>query len=108
MTLSAINTSTAAARAVLVFALLLFSVRNTQGAQSPPQQDQSAEIRDREEAVADAVQTRDRKQLEQLLASEFVLRGTPDLDREGWIRNALTLCWGDRSRLDRTLRNPAG
>ena len=93
---------------MLVFALLLFSVRNTQGAQSPPQQDQSAEIRDREEAVADAVQTRDRKQLEQLLASEFVLRGTPDLAREGWIRNALTLCWGDRSRLDRLSVLPLG
>ena len=100
MTLPAINTSTAATLAVLVFALLLSSVRNTQASQSPPQQDHSAAIREREEAVADAVRTRDRRRLEQLLAPEFVLRGTPDLDREGWIHNALTLCWGDRSRLD--------
>ena len=84
VTLSAINTSTAAALAVLAFALLLFSARNSQAAQSPPEQDQSAEIREREEAVADAVQTRDRKRLEQLLAPEFVLRGTNSGARAGF------------------------
>ena len=99
MTLSAINTSTATALIVLAFTLLS-SVRDTQAAQPPPPQDQSAEIREREEAVTEALHGRDRRRLEQLLAPEFVLRGTPDLDREEWIHNAVTLCWGDRSRID--------
>ena len=28
------------------------------------------------------------------------MRSAPDIDRETWIRNALTLCWGDRSTID--------
>jgi putative salt-induced outer membrane protein YdiY len=100
MALSAINTSTATTLVVLAFTLQLCSARNTQAAQSPSEPDQSAEIREREEAIAGAVHTRDRKRLEQLLAPEFILRGTPDLDREGWLHNAVTLCWGDRSRID--------
>jgi putative salt-induced outer membrane protein YdiY len=101
MALSAINTSTATALVVLAFTLQLCSPRDSRAAQGSSPQDLSAEIREREEAVAGAVHTRDRARLEQLLAPEFILRGTPDLDREGWIHNALTLCWGDRSRLDR-------
>jgi putative salt-induced outer membrane protein YdiY len=99
VTLSAIN-GTATALAVLAFSLLLSNVRDTEAAQESTQPDQSSEIREREEAVASAVHARDRGRLERLLAPEFVLRGTPDLDREAWIHSAVTLCWGDRSRID--------
>jgi putative salt-induced outer membrane protein YdiY len=42
----------------------------------------------------------DTSRLEPLLADDFVLRGNPDVDRATWIRNAVTLCWGDRSEID--------
>ncbi len=43
---------------------------------------------------------RDRQRLEDLLAPDFILRSAPDIDRDTWIRNAITLCWGDRSTMD--------
>jgi putative salt-induced outer membrane protein YdiY len=53
-------------------------------------------VRAAEEALAAAVHARDRSRLEQLLAPDYVFRGAPDIDRPTWIRNAVTLCWGDR------------
>ena len=35
-----------------------------------------------------------------MLARDYVLRGRPDIDRATWIKNAVTLCWGDRSDID--------
>jgi putative salt-induced outer membrane protein YdiY len=58
------------------------------------------DIRAAEQALVDAVQARDRERLEAILAPGYVLVGTPDIDRETWIRNALALCWGDRSDID--------
>ena len=38
--------------------------------------------------------------MERLLAQDFVLRGTPDVDRDAWIKEALARCWGDRFDID--------
>ena len=54
------------------------------------------EIHAKEMALANAMHRRDAAGLERLLASDYVLRSAPDVDRATWIRNALTLCWGDR------------
>lgn len=43
---------------------------------------------------------RDRIALEHFLAPDFVLRSSPDIARETWIHNAMTLCWGGRSDID--------
>ena len=68
---------------------------------------QEVDVYGLESTLADALHGRDRQQLESLLASDYVLRGTPDVDREMWLQNAVTLCWGDRSDLDvfRTVRH---
>jgi hypothetical protein len=60
----------------------------------------AARIHQMERTLADAMHTRDRRQLEQLLAADYVLRGAPDIDRETRIQNAITLCCGDRSEID--------
>jgi putative salt-induced outer membrane protein YdiY len=60
----------------------------------------AAEIRAKERALAEAIHTRNRLQLEQLLAPDYILRGAPDIDRASWLHNALTMCWGDRSDID--------
>jgi putative salt-induced outer membrane protein YdiY len=54
----------------------------------------------RERALADAMHERDRDGMEALLAADFALRSNPDIDREQWIGNAMTLCWGARSDID--------
>jgi putative salt-induced outer membrane protein YdiY len=38
--------------------------------------------------------------MERLLADTFVLRATPDVDRDTWIREALARCWGERFDID--------
>jgi putative salt-induced outer membrane protein YdiY len=58
------------------------------------------EVRAREQALSAAMHARDQPALEMLLAADYVLRGVPDVDRDTWIRNAVTLCWGDRSDID--------
>lgn len=70
----------------LLCALLLAS---TVSAQSP-----DTELRAREEALAAALIKKDRTAFEQILAPEFLLRGAPDVTRDTWIRNALSMCWG--------------
>jgi putative salt-induced outer membrane protein YdiY len=44
---------------------------------------------------------RDRDALDRLLTEDFVLRGNPDVGREAWLTNAVSLCWGDRFSVDR-------
>ncbi len=34
-------------------------------------------------------------EFDRLLSADFVQRGTPDVDRDTWITNALTHCWGN-------------
>jgi putative salt-induced outer membrane protein YdiY len=72
-------------------------------AQEPedPRTDAAGEIRALEEALSDAMHRRDGGRIERLLAPEYVMRGAPDIDRAAWIRNAVTLCWGERSDIDR-------
>jgi putative salt-induced outer membrane protein YdiY len=61
----------------------------------------AAEIDRLESTLVEALHARDRQRLESLLAADYVLRGAPDIDRETWLKNATTFCWGDRSDLDR-------
>ena len=49
-----------------------------------------------EQQLATALAGKDVAAIEQLLARSFVLRGSPDVPRETWIKNALSLCWGDK------------
>jgi putative salt-induced outer membrane protein YdiY len=62
--------------------------------------DPTAEIRPLESQLADAMLARNRTQIETLLAPDYVLRGSPDIERQTWIANAVTLCWGDRSDIE--------
>jgi putative salt-induced outer membrane protein YdiY len=55
-----------------------------------------SELRAREERLAVALTTKDAAALEAILADTFVMRGAPDVAREAWLKNAVTLCWGDR------------
>lgn len=66
----------------------------TAGSPAPRHAD---EIPAREDALRGAMHARDRKALESLLAPDFILRSVPDIPRDTWIENAVTLCWGDRS-----------
>jgi putative salt-induced outer membrane protein YdiY len=70
--------------------------------------DGAGEIRAAEQAIKDAMHRKDRPQLERLLAPDFALRGSPDIDRATWIRNAVTLCWGDRSDIEAFRAHPLG
>lgn len=54
------------------------------------------ELRSAEEQLAAALIAQRAETFERLLAPGFVLRGAPDVPREQWIRNAVSMCWGDR------------
>lgn len=47
-----------------------------------------------EQRLFRAIEEKNRPVLESLVAAQFVLRGEPDTDREGWLKNAVSLCWG--------------
>lgn len=66
------------------------------GAQSP-----TDELHTAEQALATALIKKDRPVFERLLADDFLMRGEPDVDRDGYIRNALALCWGSTFDLTR-------
>jgi len=72
-----------------IIALLLATITSAAAAQ-----DLQAHLRQAEEQVARALTTKDAVALEQLLAADFVMRGAPDVARDTWLKNALTLCWG--------------
>jgi hypothetical protein len=84
---------------MLVSALVL-SVARSVGAQEAGATGAQKEIRTKETALANALHARDAG-LDALLASDYLLRGVPNVDPATWIRNALTLCWGDASDIDR-------
>jgi putative salt-induced outer membrane protein YdiY len=62
-------------------------------------QSQADELRRHEEQLAQALTARDGATLERLLHPDFVLRGDPEISRDAWLKNALSLCWGDRFEL---------
>jgi putative salt-induced outer membrane protein YdiY len=84
--------------ALLLLVLVAGEVRSAAGQDAVPAP--AAQLLAHERALADAVQKRDRAQLEQLLADDYVLRGAPDIDRTTWLKNSLTLCWGNRADID--------
>ena len=65
------------------------------------EQSDTADIRRLESTFFEALHARDRPRLESLLAADYVLRAAPDVDRKTWLRNGMTLCWGERSDIDR-------
>jgi putative salt-induced outer membrane protein YdiY len=83
-----------------VFAILTFAPGLTSAQDVTSAHDDAADLRAHEAALLSALHARDRGRLDALLAADFVLRGAPDVDRETWLRNATTLCWGDRSQTD--------
>jgi putative salt-induced outer membrane protein YdiY len=84
-------------RRVVGPALIVALLSSPSAAQPAEGRDDEREIRAIEEALAKALHARSRSQLEPLLAPDFVLRSTPDIDRDTWLRSAVDLCWGDRS-----------
>ena len=68
--------------------------------QSGDQTSPDTVLRKLEQELADTFRTKARADMERLLAATFVLRATPDVDRETWIREALGRCWGDRFDID--------
>jgi putative salt-induced outer membrane protein YdiY/ketosteroid isomerase-like protein len=53
-----------------------------------------------EQRLFRAIEEKDRATLEGLMADDYVLRGNPDVTRETWLHNAVTLCWGPRWNLE--------
>lgn len=86
--------------AALAVSMLLAFAPNTAASPAVGPAARSAEIHAKELALAGAMHAKDRQRLEELLAPDYILRSAPDIDRETWIRNAITLCWGDRSTID--------
>ena len=80
-------------------ALIVALLASPAAAQPDGGREDARAIRAVEEALAKALHARSRSQLEPLLAPSFVLRSTPDIDRDTWLRNAVDLCWGDRSEM---------
>ena len=70
---------------------------NSLAAQPVGAQADASEIRASEEMLAKALHAAKSVPTGPLLAPDFVLRRTPDVDRDTWLRNAVGLCWGDRS-----------
>jgi putative salt-induced outer membrane protein YdiY len=64
------------------------------------QQTDAEDVRRLESRLVEALHARDRDGLDALLSADNVLRGAPDIERETWLRNAVALCWGDRSDVD--------
>lgn len=63
---------------------------------------------DLETALFRAIHERDSDTLDALLAPEYVLRGSPDVPREEWLKNALALCWGQADMADFRVRQHEG
>jgi putative salt-induced outer membrane protein YdiY len=85
----------------MLFALGLASSVVTQPTpQSTDQQRPEAALRALEQELADTLRTKARADMERLLADTFILRSTPEVDRDTWIREALDRCWGDRFDID--------
>lgn len=53
-----------------------------------------------EDQLLVGMREKDGGRLESLLANDYVLRGRPDIDRTTWIRNAVSLCWGETAEVD--------
>jgi putative salt-induced outer membrane protein YdiY len=94
---------------VVVAGMIVGTLSASAHAQTPPGgRGEQDEIRANEEALAAAMHRRDSARLDDLLATDYVLRSAPDVDRETWIRNALTMCWGDRSDMSGFRTRPHG
>jgi putative salt-induced outer membrane protein len=67
------------------------------------------DLRRHEEQLARALTAKDRATLDGMLHPDFVMRGDPEIPRDAWLGNALSLCWGDRFELEHfTVRRTTG
>ena len=80
--------------AVIVSPLIAVPLAPVELQQTPTED--SSELLVLEEALLRALSEKDAARLDELLASDYVLRGNPDVERSIWIDNALSRCWGDR------------
>jgi putative salt-induced outer membrane protein YdiY len=92
--------SSAALLFPILFALTLATGSVQSNVQSTDQTKVEAVLLELERELADTLRTKSRADMERLLAETFVLRATPEVDRDTWIREALDRCWGDRFDLD--------
>jgi putative salt-induced outer membrane protein len=79
---------------VVSVAVACFAPRVAGAAQEP-----AAALRQAEDQLAAALVARDAAAFDRLLSPTFTLRGSPDVDRETWLRNATTLCWGTQATI---------
>ncbi len=84
-------------RTVVVVSALVWAAAPVLAAPQPAATTPVAEL---EQAIATGLVRRDRAALDRLLAPDFVLRGTPDVDRTTWLDRAVSLCWGDRADIE--------
>jgi hypothetical protein len=68
-----------------------YLVATASSAQTPER-----ELRAAEERLATALTKKDAAAFERLLTPDFVFRGAPDLARDAWLKNAVSMCWGER------------
>lgn len=61
------------------------------GAAQPPDDPDIVAL---EQQLFRAIEEKRRDRLEVLLAEDFVARGVPDVNRQTWLDDAVTLCWG--------------
>lgn len=73
------------------FLLLLLSLYTIPAHAQTLEQD----LRAAEDQLAAALVAKDAAAFDRLLAPGFVLRGSPDIARDLWMKNALSMCWGD-------------
>jgi putative salt-induced outer membrane protein YdiY len=83
-----------------LLAITLATAASQPDVQAADQTAAEAVLRTLEGELAETLRTKARADMERLLADNFVLRATPDVDRESWIREALDRCWGDRFDID--------
>lgn len=87
----------------IVFVLTANLLAGAPAQQAPPPPADAATqatLRQLEEQLADTLRTKSRADMERLLSETFLLRATPDADRDTWIKEALDRCWGDRFDID--------
>lgn len=83
---------------LLLAAVLVVMTPSSAAALQPPALAEQLLAAERE--LAKTLASRSQVDMERLLAEEFVLRGSPDVSRETWIREAVARCWGDRFDID--------
>ena len=81
--------------AIVCSAILIAPLSGHAAHQSPPAP--TAELLALEQLLFSGMHEKNETTLDRLLAAGFVLRATPDVSRDAWMTDALSLCWGEDS-----------